>query len=50
MSILFRMTAVCFIAAGVFNRGGTINRGVHGKKGYKYSSSGDLIDLLRFVG
>jgi acyl-homoserine lactone acylase PvdQ len=37
-------------AAGVFNIGGKDNGGVGGKKGYIYSSSCDLIHILRFVG
>jgi len=37
-------------AAGVFNRGGKVNGSVGGKKGYIYSSSCDLIHILRVVG
>jgi len=44
------MLAVCLIAGGVFNTGGKENRGVGGKKGYIYSSSCDLVHILRFVG
>jgi len=35
-------------AAGVFNTGGKDNGGVGGQKGYIYSSSCDLIHILRF--
>jgi hypothetical protein len=41
---------VCSITAGVFKTGGKDNRGVGGKKGYIYSSSCDLIHILRIVG
>jgi len=44
------MVAVCSIAGGVFNMGGKENGGVGGKKGYIYSSSCDLVHILRFVG
>jgi hypothetical protein len=44
------MWAVCLIAAGVFNTGAKDNGGVGGKKGYIFSSSCDLIHILRFVG
>jgi len=44
------MLAVCLIAAGVFSMGGIDNGGVDGKKGYTYSSSCDLIHILRVVG
>ena len=37
-------------AAVVFNMGGKDNGGVGGKKRYIYSSSCDLIHILRFVG
>jgi len=37
-------------AGGVLNMGGTENGGEGGKKGYIYSSSCDLIHMLRFVG
>jgi hypothetical protein len=43
------MLVVCLIAAGGFNTGGTDNGGVGGKKGYIYSSSRDLIHILRFL-
>ena len=44
------LLAVCLIAGGVFNSGGEEIRCVGGKKGYIYSSSCDLIHILRFVG
>jgi len=34
----------------VFNAGGKDNGSVDGKKGYIYSSSCDLVHMLRFVG
>jgi len=37
-------------AASVFNTGRKNNGGVGGKKRYIYSSSWDLIHILRFVG
>jgi len=37
-------------AGGVTNTGGKENGGEGGKKGYIYSSSCDLIHILRFVG
>ena len=37
-------------AGSVLNTGGKENRGVGGKKGYIYSTSCDLIHILRFVG
>ena len=37
-------------AGGVLNTGGNENGGEVGKKGYIYSSSCDLIHILRFVG
>ena len=43
------MLAEYLIAGGVFNTGGTENRGVGGKKGYIYSSPCDLVHMLRFV-
>jgi hypothetical protein len=44
------MLAVCLIAGVVFNTGGKDNGYVGRKKGYIYSSSCDLIHILRFVG
>jgi len=44
------MLAVYLIAAGVFNTGGIENQVVDGKKGSIYSSSCDLVHILRFVG
>jgi hypothetical protein len=41
---------VCSIAGGVYNRGGTENGGLVGKKGYIYLSSCYLVHILRFVG
>jgi len=43
------MLEVCLIAGSVFNTGGKENGGVGGKKGYIYSSSCDLVHILRFV-
>jgi hypothetical protein len=43
------MLAECLIAGGVIDKGGKDNGGVGGKKGYIYSSSCDLIHILRFV-
>jgi hypothetical protein len=37
-------------AGGVLNTGGKENGGKGGKKGYLYSSSGNLIHILHFVG
>jgi len=37
-------------AGGVLNTGGQENGGGGSKKGYTYSSSCDLIDILRLVG
>jgi hypothetical protein len=37
-------------AGSVLNRGGKENGGEGGKKGYIYSSSCELIHILRFVG
>jgi len=37
-------------AGGVFNSAGEENGGVGGKKGYIYSSSCDLIHIMRFLG
>jgi hypothetical protein len=37
-------------AGGVFNTGGKENGGVGGKNGYIYSSSCDLVHILRLVG
>jgi len=37
-------------AGGASNTGGKENAGVGGKKGYIFSSSCDLIHILRFVG
>jgi hypothetical protein len=44
------MLAVCLIAGSVINTGGKENQGVGGKKGYIYSSSRDVVHILRFVG
>jgi hypothetical protein len=41
---------VCVIAGGAFTTGGKENRGVGEKKGYMYSSSCDLVHILRYVG
>ena len=38
------------IAGGVFTTGGKENRGVGGKKGYIYSSSCELVHILRVAG
>ena len=44
------MLVVCLIAGRVFNTGGKDNPSVGGKRGYLYSSSCDLVNILRFVG
>jgi len=43
------MLAVCLIAGGVFNTEGIENTGVGGNKWLIYSSSCDLIHILRFL-
>jgi hypothetical protein len=44
------MLAVGLIAGGVFNTGGKEHQGVGGKQGYIYSSTCNLVHILRFVG
>jgi hypothetical protein len=44
------MLAGCLIAMGVLNMGGKENQGLGMKKGYIYSSSCDLVQILYFVG
>jgi hypothetical protein len=43
------MLVVCVIAGTVFNTRGKENQGVGGKKGYIYSSSSDLVHIVRIV-